>query len=117
MERVQKADGSLLLLWRVYSITMVRVTFCKIDFIILEEMTHFRNVLNNWGNLIFISNLIPTITSRGETDTKFRSEIYTQCTVIGEAMDFMPLTANRCNISHVEGIITEQPIQTYLLRT
>ena len=50
---------------------------CKIDFIILEEMTHFGNAWNNWGNSIFISNSMPTITSRGETDTKFWSEIYT----------------------------------------
>ena len=51
--------------------------YCKIDFIILEEMTYFSNAWNNWGNSIFISNSMPTITSRGETDSKFGSEIYT----------------------------------------
>ena len=91
--------------------------YCKIDFIILEEMTHFGNTWNNWGNSIFISNSMPTITSRGETDTKFRSEIYTQCIVIGEPMDFMPLTANQCNINRAIGRITGPPIRTYLLRT
>ena len=45
--------------------------YCKIDFIILEEITHFSNALNNWGNSIFISNSMPTITSRVETDSKF----------------------------------------------
>ena len=91
--------------------------YCKIDFIILEEMTHFGNAWNNWGNSIFISNSMPTITSRGETDTKFRSEIYTQCIAIGEPMAFLPLTINQCNINHAEGRITEPPIWAYLLRT
>ena len=45
--------------------------YCKIDFIILEEMTHFGNAWNNWGNSTFISNSMPRITSRGEIDTKF----------------------------------------------
>ena len=83
--------------------------FYKIDFIILEEMTHFGNAWNNWGNSIFISNSIPTITSRGETDTKFQSEIYTQCIAIGEPMAFLPLTINQCNITRAEGRITEPP--------
>ena len=60
---------------------------------------------------------MPIITSRGETDTKFRSEIYTQCIAIGEPMDFMPLTANQCNTNRTIGRITGPPIQTYLLRT
>ena len=59
----------------------------------------------------------PTITSRGEMDTKFRSEIYTQCIAIGEAMAFMPLIANRCNINRTVASITEPPIQTCLMRT
>ena len=81
--------------------------YCKIDFIILEEMTHFGNAWNNWGNSTFISNSMPTITSRGEIDTKFRSEIYTQCIAIGESMDFMPLPANQCNMNRTTGKITE----------
>ena len=82
-------------------------------------MTHFGNAWNNWGNSIFISNSMPTITSRGETDTKFRSKIYTQCIGIGELMAFIlkPLTANQYNINHTVGRITEPPIRTYLLRT
>ena len=91
--------------------------YCKIDFIILEEMTHFGNAWNNWGNSIFISNSMPMITSRGETATKFRFEIYTQCIVIGELMAFLPLTINQCNINRTEGRITEPLIWAYLLRT
>ena len=91
--------------------------YCKIDFIILEEMTHLGNAWNNWGNSTFISNSMPTITSRGETDTKFRSEIYTQCIAIGEPMAFLPLTINQCNINRAEGRITEPLIWAYLLRT
>ena len=91
--------------------------FCKIDFIILEEMTHFSNAWNNWGNSIFISNSMPTITSRGETDTKFRSDIYTQCIAISEAMTSMPSITNRCNINRTVANITESPIQTCLMRT
>ena len=91
--------------------------FYKINFIILEEMTHFGNAWNNWRNSIFISNSMPTITSRGETDTKFQSEIYTQCIAIGEPMAFLSLTINQCNINRAEGKITEPPIQAYLLRT
>ena len=91
--------------------------YCKIDFIILEEMTHFGNAWNNWGNSTFISNSMPTITSRGETDTKFQSEIYTQFIAKGEPMDFMPLTANQRNINRAIGRITGPPIRTYLLRT
>ena len=44
-------------------------------------------------------------------------QIYTQCIAIGEPMVFMALTANQCNINHVEGRITEPPIWTYMLRT
>ena len=69
------------------------------------------------GNSTFISNSMPTITSRGETDTKFRSEIYTQFIAKGEPMDFMPLTANQSNINRTIGRITGPPIWTYLLRT
>ena len=87
--------------------------YCKIDFIILEEMTHFGNAWNNWGNSTFISNSMPTITSRGEIDTKFRSEIYRQCIAIGESMDFMPLPANQCNTNRTTGKITEPLIRTW----
>ena len=59
---------------------------------------------------------MPTITSKRETDTKFRSDIYTQCIVIGERMAFLPLTINQCNINCAEGRITEPPIWAYLLR-
>ena len=35
--------------------------YCKIDFIILEEMTHFANAWTNWGNSVFISNSMPQL--------------------------------------------------------
>ena len=57
------------------------------------------------------------MTSREETDTKFRSEIYTQCIVVGELMAFLPLTINQCKINCAEGRITEPLIWAYLLRT
>ena len=76
-------------------------------------MTHFGNAWNNLGNSTFISNSMPTITSRGEIDTKFWSEIYTQCIAIGESMDFMPLPANQCNTNCATEKITEPPIRTW----
>ena len=76
-------------------------------------MTHFGNAWNNWGNSTFISNSMPTITSRGEIDTKFRSKIYTQCIAIGESMDSMPLPTNQCNMNSTTGKITEPPIRTW----
>ena len=52
-------------------------------------MTHFPNVWINWGNSFFISNAIPTITSRGEINPEYRTKIYTKCTAIGERIDFL----------------------------
>ena len=80
-------------------------------------MTHFGNAQNNWGNSIFISNSMGTITSRGEIDTKFSSEIYMKCLAIGEPLDFMIMNVNQCNIFCAEGRITGPPIRTHLIRT
>ena len=83
--------------------------FCKIDFIILEEMTHFGNAWNNWGNSVFISNSMCTIMTRGEIATKFLSEIYMKCMAICEPMHFMGMSVNQWNIYHTEERITEPP--------
>ena len=91
--------------------------FCEIDFIILEEMTHFGNAWNNWGNSVFISNSMPTITTRGEIDTKFRSEIYTKCMAMCEPMCYMGMGVNQWNIYRIEERMTEPPIQECMLRT
>ena len=77
--------------------------YCKLDFIILEEMTHFRNAWVNWGNSFFISNAIATISSTGEINPEYRPKIYTKCTAIGERIDFLRRAVNQCNIFRTEG--------------
>ena len=91
--------------------------FCKMNFIILEEMTHLCNVWTNWSNWVFISNSMPTIMTRGEIDTKFWSEIYTKCMAICEPMDFLGMSVNQWNIYRIEETITEPPIWACMLRT
>ena len=91
--------------------------YCKIDFIILEEMTYFANAWTNWGNSVFISNSMPTITSRGEVDTKFRSEIYTKCMAICSPLHFVKKRVNQWNMYREEERIREPSSQACKLRT
>ena len=91
--------------------------FYKMDFIVLEEMTHFGNAWNNWGNSIFISNSMPTITSRGEVDAKFLSEIFTKCMAICSPMHSVEITNNQWNMYRQEEKNGEPPGNTYKLRT
>ena len=116
MERVQEADGSLFLLWGLVEY-IGPCQFCKIDFIILEEITHFGNAWNNWGNSVFISNSMPTITSTGEVDTKFRSEIFMKCMAICSPMHSIKMGVNQWNIYREEEGNTEPSGHTYKLRT
>ena len=91
--------------------------YCIIDFIILEEMMHFANAWTNWGISVFISHSMPTIMSRGEVDTKFRSEIYTKCMAICSPLHFVKMKVNQWNVYHEEERITEPSSQACKLRT
>ena len=91
--------------------------YCKIDFIVLEEMTHFANAWTNWGNSVFISNSMPTITSRGEINAKFQSEIYTRCMAIFSPLHLVNKRVNPWNIYREERRIREPSNQPCYLRT